>query len=184
MIKQNITTILKEISDVLKEISQIEVDRLSKLILESRNIVCCGAGRVGMSTRAFSMRLSHMGFPAYFLGDSNVPRINKRDLFLVSSGSGETETIFQLVKNAKKTGASIALVTASPQSRMAKLATTKVIINAPSKTNQTPKLTSIQPMTTLNEQSLLVFYDALVLSLMDLTKQKNQDLLKRHSVLE
>jgi 6-phospho-3-hexuloisomerase len=184
MISKNISTILLELSKTLGSINQTEVDSLSQAILISKNIICCGAGRVGMSTKAFAMRLSHLGFSAYFLGDSNLPGIKKHDLLLVSSGSGETETIYQLAKKAKHSAASIALVTANPQSRIGKLADMIVNIKAPSKTNKVSGLSSIQPMTTLNEQTLFIFYDSLVLELMRLTNQKNQDLLDRHSILE
>jgi hypothetical protein len=49
------------------------------------------------------------------------------------------------------------------------LADTIVQIKAPSKTKPVEGFTSIQPMTTLNEQCLWLFFDAMVLEIMQKT---------------
>lgn len=184
MINKNIQTILREIDTVFQKIDETQVKQLANYILKANTIVVCGAGRVGMATKAFGQRLAHLGFKAYTVGDSNVPLIGEKDLLLASSGSGETQTIYDLVAKAKENRASVALVTGNPQSRMGKLANTIVQINAPSKTKSVKNFKSVQPMTTLNEQCLWLFYDALVLVLMKKTKQTHSDMWKRHSVLE
>ena len=184
MIKRNIKTILKEIDTVFQKLDKTQVEQLANDILKANIIIVCGAGRVGLATKAFGQRLAHLGLRAYTVGDSNVPFINKQDLLIVSSGSGETQTIYDLVIRAKNNKASIALVTGNPQSRMGKLADTIVQINAPSKTKQVRKFKSTQPLTTLNEQCLWIFYDALVLLLMKKTKQTHNKMWNRHSILE
>lgn len=175
--------ILKEIEHVLREVDEIEVTQLIEMITSAKTIVTLGAGRVGMSTKSFTMRLGHMGFKAHMIGDTTVPSIGKEDLLLVASGSGETQTIFDMTLIAHLAGARIALVTGNRESRMAKLANLVVLLPAPSKNNyQTTK--SVQPMTTLNEQSLLVFYDALVLLMMKSLKISEKEMKSRHSILE
>lgn len=183
-IKSNIEKILQEISFVFSKIDEKRVEVLSEAIIKAPKIVLCGAGRVGMATRGFGMRLGHLGHNAYTLGDSTVPSIAKGDLFLVSSGSGETQTIYDLVVRAKENGATIALVTGRSKSRMGKLADIIVVIRAPSKTKPLNGFTSIQPMTTLNEQSLGIFFDALVLCLMEKMSETDESMWARHSNLE
>lgn len=181
---KNIELILKEISLVLADIDENQVELLSDEILKANKIVVCGAGRVGMAVRGFGMRLGHLGLRAYSIGDSTVPSIKSGDLFLIGSGSGETQTIFDLVKLAKKDKARVALITGNPESRMGKIADVIIQIKAPSKTKPIEKFLSIQPMTTLNEQCLGIFFDALVLKLMEKMSETNETMWERHSNLE
>jgi 6-phospho-3-hexuloisomerase len=184
MVKNKVQIILKEIKTVLQKLDEEQVDQLISSILNANKIVVCGAGRVGMVTKAFGQRLAHLGLKAYTVGDSNIPFIGRGDLLIASSGSGETQTIFDLVTKAKESNASVALITGNPQSRMGKLANTVVKISAPSKTKSIKGFISAQPMTTLNEQSLWIFYDALILLLMEKVGQTHDDMWSRHSILE
>lgn len=184
IIRNSVKAIVEEISNVLDSINEAETEKFIARILKSKKIVAVGAGRVGMSTKAFAMRLGHLGLNANFLGDSTVPGISKGDLLIVSSGSGETQTIFDLVSIAKRNNASIALITGNPDSRMGKLADLVVKIAAPSKTKPVAGFKSIQPMTTLNEQCLFIYFDAVVLALMKKMKETHDTMWARHSNLE
>ena len=178
--------VLKEIDQILCRVNTKEAQALISEIIKAKNkkIVCAGAGRVGNALWAFAMRLGHLGFKAHCLGDSTTPAITKNDLLIVASGSGETETIYHLVKVASTIGAKIALVTGNKDSRMGKLANTVAVIPAPSKTRTIPGFKSIQPMTTLNEQCLNIFFDVIVLDLMAKLKQTEKHMWGRHSRLE
>lgn len=184
MIKQKINSILGEISKVLEQVNQPEIDIMIDEIGKAKKIVVCGAGRVGYAIRGFGMRLGHMGFNAYALGDTTVPSIAEGDLLIVASGSGETQTIFDLVTIAKKNKAGIVAVTGNPDSRIAKLADSVVKVTAPSKTKAVEGIVSIQPMTTLNEQCLGLFFDAVVLLLMEKMNESHDTMWARHSNLE
>jgi 6-phospho-3-hexuloisomerase len=182
--KENIKNILTEIGVVLSKIDENEVDDLVKNILSARKIIACGAGRVGMAVRGFVMRLKHLGLDAYILGDANVPALKQEDLFLVCSGSGETQTIFELTLIAQRNLANINLITGNRNSRMGKIAHKVVEIKAPSKTKKVDNFESIQPMTTLNEQCLSIFFDAVVLRLMHELNETHDTMWARHSNLE
>ena len=183
MIRTSTKQIIKEIGGVLNKISEKEASALIDAICSAKKTVCVGAGRVGNAIWGFSMRLGHMGFTAHMVGDSTTPSIRKGDLLIAASGSGETETIFHFVNVAKKNGARVALVTANPDSRMGKLADVVVVLPAPSK-NKPRSVKTIQPMTTLNEQCLQIFFDALVLDMMRKLDQNEQHMWQRHSNLE
>lgn len=182
--KDHIRTILEEIQFVLEKIDEHQAETLAQAILGAQTIVTCGAGRVGMAVRGFTMRLGHLGLRAFTVGDSAVPAIQEGDLFLVASGSGETQTIYDLVVLAKERGAKIALITGNGDSRMGRLADIVVIVPAPSKAKPIEGFRSIQPMTTLNEQCLSIFFDALVLRLMLETGEMHETMWSRHSILE
>ena len=184
MLHEKIGLILSEIQTFLPSLDEEETELFITEIRHANKIVGIGAGRVGMAVRAFIMRLKHLGLDSYFLGDSNVPGIGHGDLCLVASGSGETQSIFDLVKTAKQNGARIALITGNPDSRMGQYADTMVQLKAPSKVAHTDIRLSAQPMTTLNEQCLALLFDALVLVLMDKTNETHETMWGRHSNLE
>ena len=182
--KKKIQLILDEIKFVLSNLDEVQVENLIKEILAAEKIVVCGAGRVGMAIRGFGMRLGHLGLNAYTLGDSTVPGIGSKDLLIVASGSGETQTIFDLVAIANKNKCRIVAVTGNPDSRIAKLSNHIVKITAPSKTKAVDGFISQQPMTTLNEQSLGIFFDAVCLNLMEKMGENHDSMWARHSNLE
>jgi len=184
MTKKHIDIILDEIRVVLSKIDENEVNDVVTAIQKARGIVLVGAGRVGLAVRGFAMRLGHLNFSAHMIGDATVPAIGKGDLLLAASGSGETETIYHLVATAKKNKAQVALITGNPQSRMGKLADYIITVEAPSKVKAVKGFTSLQPMTTLNEQCLAILFDAIVLELMEEMKETHDTMWNRHSNLE
>ena len=182
--KNKIDKILNEISIVLSKIEDKQVDKFLSEILTAKKIVVCGAGRVGMAIRGFGMRLGHLGLNAYTLGDSTVPSISEGDLLIVASGSGETQTIFDLVSIASSNKATVFAITGNLTSRIGLLANGFVILEAPSKTKAVDGFVSVQPMTTLNEQCLGIFFDAVVLRLMEMMQETHETMWNRHSNLE
>ena len=97
---------------------------------------------------------------------------------------GETQTIYDLTSIAKKNGAKVFTITSNTNSRIGHLSDETLILNAPSKTKNVDGLTSIQPMTTLNEQCLTILFDSIVLNMMDITGETHDTLWNRHSNLE
>ncbi|MBX4199190.1 SIS domain-containing protein [Candidatus Parcubacteria bacterium] len=184
MAKKQVEAILEEIRTVLSKVDDSEIDKLLSAITEAKKVVSVGAGRVGMAVRGFAMRLGHLGLASHMVGDATVPSVAHGDLLFVASGSGETETIYQIVNIAKKNGAGVALITGNPQSRMGELADIIVKVSAPSKVKAVEGLKSVQPMTTLNEQSLGILFDAIVLRLMEEMGETHETMWARHSNLE
>jgi 6-phospho-3-hexuloisomerase len=181
-IRQKIELILNEIQSVLVNNEIEDCEEFIAKIVNGQKIVTCGAGRVGHAIRGFCMRLGHMGYHAHHIGDTTVPRIDNDDVLIVASGSGETKTIVDLTTIAKNSGVTILSVTGNPNSTIAKLANLNITIKAPNKVNNTIK--SQQPMTTLNEQSLGIFFDAIVLMMIDFCNFDINSLQSRHSLLE
>lgn len=157
---------------------------LDLLKKDGTKVICIGAGRVGLVMRGFAMRLGHLGIEAYFLGDTTVPRTGPGDLMLVGSGSGSTASILKMVEVAHGKGLRIGLVTATENSPMGEIATSKVVLKTPIKNSVNDPQTSAQPMTTLFEQTLGIFLDATVLDLMVKFNETSETMFKRHNVIE
>src|SRR5260221_471012 len=184
MFKKKFNTVIREINTVFATLDENQVEDFVNDLLKAQKIVTVGAGRVGLTCRAFSTRLNHLGFMAFTLGDSNVPHLGENDMLVVCSGSGETQTIYDLVKIAKQKKVKITLITGNVFSRMGKSATKIVNLKAPSKLKNSQSFKSIQPMTTLNEQCLNIFFDVVVLELMDKLSETDDVMWSRHSELE
>jgi 6-phospho-3-hexuloisomerase len=118
------------------------------------------------------------------LGDSTVPRIGNGDLLIVASGSGNTQTIYDIALKANQNGADIALITNNPDSRIGKISSTILIIPNDNNKSTKSKRTSRQPMTSLNEQCLLILLDSIVLDIMEATEETHESMWARHSNLE
>ena len=184
--KETYTLILTELEKSLCRIFEKEIVFLIDRIINTKNIIVVGAGRMGMMLQSFSMRLCHLGFNSYVVGCVNCPPICSKDLLLVASSSGETPTVREIVKKAKEAGAEIITITAKPESTIAKLSSKTVYLEAPStiKMDKKSSLVSKQPMKTLFEQSLFIILESMVLQIMKKTNQTADDLSGRHANLE
>jgi 6-phospho-3-hexuloisomerase len=181
--------VLAEIRVVLESVDDNSVARLVDAVLQANRIVLYGAGRTGIVCSAFAMRLAQMGFRSHMLGEPTTPAIGEGDVLLLCSGSGETQTVYEVAVLAKQHGVRIVLITARPESRIGHLADVVVPLRAPTKLESNQQRSalrqlSIQPMTTVAEQSLMIFLDVAVLLLMKATHQTSEDLWRRHRNLE
>ena len=177
--------IAKELATTLGAISEAECDQLVASILRAKKIMVAGAGRSGFMVRAFAMRLMHMGFEAYVVGETIAPSLAKGDLLVIGSGSGETSGLVSMANKAKKLEAELALVTAVRESSIGGMADIVVKISAPTPKNSLASaFSSIQPMGSLFEQSLLLFLDAVIIRLMEAQGNDSKTMFTRHANLE
>ncbi len=184
MFKNVLKAVTSEIVAALNTIQAESATELVLRIMKARRIVLHGAGRVGLACKGFGMRLGHLGREAHVVGDSTIPPIGKEDLLIVASSSGETQNVYDVVVLAKQHDAHVIVITAMPDSRIAKLGNSVILIEVPTKFSPHNDTSSIQPMASLFEQCLQVFFDVVVLSLMKETQQKHEDLWARHTNLD
>ena len=178
--------ILSEIDRSLSEVSEAELDKFNKEILRANKIFVLGAGRMGLVLQSFCMRLNHLGLHAFVVSSVTCPPISSKDLLIVASSSGETPSIYSLVKIATTFNARIFTITANLDSSIAKLSNECLFLKGPSSIydgNMNSKF-SIQPMKALFEQSLLILLDSVLLMIMKITGQSIEDVSKRHANLE
>lgn len=181
--RQNEKVVMKELEQVLDEISQEQVDQAVELINRSNKIFFYALGRAGFAGKSFVMRLMHMGREVYVLGETNTPNFEKNDLLIICSGSGETKQFIDLANKAKSLEGNVLVFTATPGSTLTTIADGTILINAPSKKQEDSKFVSVQPMASLFEQSILLVGDSIVLGMME-QSTNNGEMFKRHSNLE
>jgi 6-phospho-3-hexuloisomerase len=177
--------VIGELDRTLAAISPQDAEHLVDQIIRAKRIFLAGAGRSGLAVRAFAMRLMHMGFGAHVVGETVTPGIKADDLLVIGSGSGATASLVAMAEKAKKIGASVALVTIFPGSPIGQLADAVVRIPAPTpKADGEEQFASVQPMGSLFEQSLLIFFDIIVMRLMEKTGLDSGTMFERHANLE
>jgi 6-phospho-3-hexuloisomerase len=176
--------ILKEIQQVLDTSNFDSCEELVRRIVTARVIVLYGAGRVGLAMQGFAKRLRHAGFNSFYLEDCTVPKTGLGDIFIVGSGSGTTPSVVAVAEVAKKNGLDLVLFTANSNSKLADISSCTILLNAPTKLSNASVGSSIQPMTTLFEQSLGITLDAIVLEILAQTDQSIESMKNRHNVIE
>ena len=87
---ESIEYIQKKIKDILSKVTQEEIDKVKDLFFNSNRIFVYGAGRSGLVAKAFAIRLVHLGFQTFVIGETITAPVQNGDLVVIVSGSGET----------------------------------------------------------------------------------------------
>lgn len=175
--------ILTELNRTIALINEEESEMLVEGILRAKKVFVAGGGRSGFMAKAFVMRMMHVGLDPYVVGETVTPNLEPDDIFIVGSGSGETQSLVGMTEKAKRIGAMVVAITINPNSTIGQLADIKIEIPAQAKEEgATDK--SIQPMGSLFEQSLLLFYDAVILRCMEKKGLNSEVMYGRHANLE
>ncbi|GIN72954.1 3-hexulose-6-phosphate isomerase [Bacillus sp. J14TS2] len=181
---QYLAEIVQELSQTAHLISDSEAEKLADQILESKKIFVAGAGRSGFMGKSFVMRLMHMGLDAYMVGETVTANLEKGDLLIIGSGSGETKTLSAIAQKAKSLEGTIAAVTVSPNSTIGELADIIVKLPGVTKDQSEGDHQTIQPMGSLFEQMMLLFYDAIILRCMEKKGLDSNKMYGKHANLE
>jgi len=169
------------------------LDTLEKAYRSGHKVLVMGAGRSGLVGRAFAMRLMHLGFNVYVLGETITPSIGKDDVVVAISGSGRTKLIVTAAEAARKVNATIIAVTSYPDSPLGQLA--DIVVEIPGRTKMAPDIDyfarqilgihePLAPLGTLFEDTALVFLDGVIVELMHRLGKSEADLRAKHANIE
>lgn len=179
---------LDELNAVFERMSDNNVRGLLELIKKSERIFLLGAGREGLSTREFAMRLMHLGKQSYWAWDDTTPSMKQGDLFICACGSADVAHENTLCDNAKKTGATLALVTPSARGHILEIA--DLVVKVPATAYKAvyelddDHVPTTQMMGNQFEQALLVLFDVLVMMLCEEMNISNEEMESRHRNIE
>jgi len=174
--------VLAEVGSAVASADLVATDRLLDAVLGARRVYVAGEGRTGLIARTFAMRLVHLGMTAYVCGETVTPAIEAADLCIACSASGETAITCHRATISRAVGATVAAITAARQATLAAQADIRIVLDAPTKSDATPL--SIQFGSTVFEQALLVYLDAVVLLLQDRRGASPQSMFAKHANLE
>lgn len=184
--KNILSDVMLELEEVFKSLDENQLQDLEDRVKKADKIFVAGAGRSLMMIRGFAMRLMHMGFRVFVVGETVTPAIESDDLLVIASGSGGTGTLTVMAEKCKKIGAELALLTTNPSSAIGRLADCIVEINAASTKSEENKRISVQPGANTFEQSVLLIGDAIIIDMMsnEALEENNKVLMKKHANLE
>lgn len=192
---------MKEIANFVIKATEVielkEIDNFVNALIEAYNmkakVLVMGAGRSGLVGKAFAMRLLHMGFNSYVLGETIVPSITKGDLAIAISGSGRTQLIVDAADAAKKVGSKVIALTTFPDSPLGSIADMVVKIPGRSKISKMDNYFTRQilglheplaPLGTLFEDTTMIFLDGVVYNLMTKLNISEDQMRNRHANIE
>ena len=174
---------------VMHELLQVQmcqdeqlVNRFLKDLLQSKKIYCDGKGRSRLQMKCFAMRLAQMEFVVHESSEVTAPAMEKGDILIIVSGTGENENLVQHAVCARDLGVKTVVITARPESLLGSVCDYQFHINAQSKHGM--QETSMQPMGTLFEQSVLLFLDIVVLLIMEHISTESAAMFQNHNNLE
>ena len=177
MTKPNYIKIAKQVA----KIEVLELKKINKLLNKSfiktvdlignckGKIICAGVGKSGIIARKISATLSSVGVSSFFLNPSeanhgDLGQIDKRDMLLVFSYSGNTSEILNMLKYANRFNIKIVGVSSKVDSLLLKASDIKILL---------PKVKEADPdnlVPTSSTSLQLLFGDCLAICLMNKMK--------------
>nr|KJR72148.1 MAG: hypothetical protein TU36_03830 [Vulcanisaeta sp. AZ3] len=169
------------------------IDLLINTYKSDKKALVVGAGRSGLVGRAFAMRLMHLGFRSYVLGETITPSVGEGDLVIAISGSGTTTMVVAAAEAAKKMKAKVIAITSYRDSPLASYA--DLILQVPGRT-KVAKMDDYfarqilglhepsAPLGTLFEDTAMILLDSVIAELMHRLGKTEVELKTRHANIE
>ncbi len=154
-------------------------DRLVDAVYNAERVFIYGAGRSGFVARCFAMRLGHLGLRVVRMSIDETDPSGERDLAIVISGTGTTQSSIFYARSSSDGGAEVACITESDDSPLAEMSDIVIHLETP----DDEKRPRFAPMGTIFEDSCLIYLDTLVVDLMVRMDETEDSMRKRHGQL-
>ncbi len=160
---------ISELKKINKVFNNTFVKAVESIYQCKGKVICAGIGKSGLISRKVSATLSSVGISSFFLSPSeanhgDLGQIDKKDLLLVFSYSGNTSELNSILKYANRFNIKIIGVASKPDSNLIKASDVKIVI--PSVKEADP--TGMVP--TSSTSITLLFGDCLAVALMNKIK--------------
>ena len=173
--------IVAEITGVIAKMDEGDIERAMPLIGKTGRVYATGEGRSGFQARSFAMRMMHIGYTSYMMGETICPSMHEGDVLLAISGSGTTRRTVEDAEAAKKLGVKVIAVTSKPESPLAAAADAVIVV--PGRVKGEAGV-SIQLLSSLFDQSVHIALDALCLMLSRRDNVSDADANANHANVE
>ena len=182
--KDNVGVVLNELNASLSAVDAESIERLMDLVMNAEKVFFVGVGRVLLSLQAIAKRWAHLGIECHIVGEITEPAITDKDVLIVGSGSGKTLVPVGIAKIAHSKGAKIVHIGSNRESDIKEELELMVRIPVRTKYYLDDEIDSIQPMTSLFEQSLLLMGDIIAMMIIEKKGLDLKGLWKFHANLE
>ena len=193
VVTDTMETIADHLVAVSKSLDMAAVDEFARMLNAGNRIFVMGAGRSGLVAKSFAMRLMHIGFQVYVVGEIVTPAVTAGDVVVAISGSGNTRTISEFGEICKKLNVRLITVTSNKDSVLGRISDLVVIVDGNNRHDHGKEYMerqlsgthkSLTPMGTLFELTAAVFLDSFIAKLMVVRGVDEAYLKMRHTVLE
>jgi len=189
--------LIKSISAALRGLDIEEVKTLLESLMDTRTrgkkVLVVGAGRSGLVGKAFAMRLMHLGFQVYVLGETINPNVGDGDMVIVISGSGKTTVPLAAAQMAKSLNAKVVAITSQEESPLAQ--TADLVVDIPGREDIASEdeyhirqlkgqHESLAPMGTMFEDTTMIFLDSIIAELMNRLGLSVDSMRLHHATIE
>ena len=131
--KKSATKQISELKKINKVFNSSFVKAVDSIYKCQGKVICAGIGKSGLIARKVSATLSSIGISSFFLSPSeanhgDLGQIDKKDLLLVFSYSGNTSELTSILKYANRFNIKIIGVASKPDSTLIKACDIKILI--------------------------------------------------------
>lgn len=169
---------MRRVKESLAKEQDSERQLLIDCILDAEKVFIYGVGRSGTMCKAFAIRLVQLGLKVFFVGETITPIVEKDDLVIIVSNTGETMSAIQTANIVGRLGANVIAITATRGSKLAHAAGTIIHLNV----GKDPKDAELAPLGTVFEITALVFLDGIVSDIMKKMGQTEANMRSRHAI--
>ncbi len=182
--KDALQIIQGEIAAVIAKVDRDQVGELVRRLDGSDRLFVTGEGRSGLMAKAFAMRLMHLGFVVYVIGETTTPAAVAGDTLVAVSGSGTTVGTVRVAEQVSRIGGHVLALTTEPASALGVLAEQSLILPAATKYRKPDESPTVQPLSSLFDQTSHLVLDAIVLHLARLRGIDNSRAATNHANTE
>lgn len=172
--------IIDEIISVLSKVDRTQLEEVVCCLNKNTRVFVDGEGRSGLMGKGFAMRLMHLGYTVFSVGETITPAVDKSDIYFSISGSGESGSVVLNTKKAKEKGCLVVVVTSKESSTLAGLADKLIIVPGTTKGDNGEQRKSVQLLSSLFDQSLHIVLDALCLMVSKKDSISNSEATAKH----
>jgi 6-phospho-3-hexuloisomerase len=170
--------ILSEVQEALATVDPTTMEAVIDAIITAKKVFVYGVGRSGLVGKAFSVRLVQMGLDVHFIGDTTTPIVEKGDLVMIISNTGETMSAVQTANIVGRIGCIVVTITSSQSSKLGRAS--NIVVEIPPR--RTDDKSRLAPLGTLFEAASFIFLDSLVPALMQKLGQTESSMRRRHAI--
>lgn len=181
LLNEAVDYVLAEARRILSETDPQPVEQLLKELAAAKRVFLYGSGRSGLVARAFAIRLMHLGYQTYVIGETISAPVQPNDLLLLISGTGETYPVAMSAEIGHNIGARVACITANRHGKIASFS--DVVVEIPTR-GSNAQHKSLAPLGTLFETTTWIFLDGVVGELMQRRHQTEEMMRQRHATME
>lgn len=115
------------ISDTASTIDPAAYNGALEALCRARSVMFCGIGNAAVVAQEAYFRWLRIGFPSSFAADPDIQlvlasQLGPKDVFVAVSHSGQTRSLLDVAKEARKAGATVVAITNFPSSELAHVA--------------------------------------------------------------